>query len=360
MLIENLSKNLVEYEGLLKRKENDILRKQRLAYVGISLDNVLPDKEPEPEIPELEAELYEKIERDRDREKRRSRRRILSDEELSDDFINDGDSNEVSRSRSGSSGSDSEDEPVYRLRQRRTKKAFDFKEYDDMINSALRVDDDDEEEEVEEVGGKGKGKDIGQDDEEDENEDQQLNGEEKESPEDMGGGKNEAYFKHLEKQAQEEEETDEELLDEKERLRRKELKKQGQRKTKRRINDLDAYSEDEDSDDDFKASEEEDDEEALAEEGESEWSGDKMEDDSDDSIAKRARTKDRHGGRRGRLGRKEKYSDKGLVRRSTRKRRSRISCKFLINFHISHVFECNIFWLISFIYVRRVLQMICR
>lgn len=320
MLIENLGKNLVEYEVLLKKRENEILRKQRLAYVGISLANVLPEKEAE--VPVIEEEKDERT----DREKRKQRRRILSDEELSDDFINDRDS-DVSRSRSHSGSSVSEDEPMYRLRARRTKKAFNFKEYDDMINSAIRVDDD------EEVGDLGK---VEEDEDEDVEDEEKVNGEEAEEPDGVGGGKNEAYLKHLEEQAREDNETDEELLDEKERLRRKEKKNQRQRKTKRRINDLDEYSdEDEDSDDDFKASEAEDDEEENNEEGESDWSGDKMEEDSDDSIAKRARRKDRHG--RGRLGRKEKYSDKGLVRRSTRKRRARISCK-LFNRFSNHFF----------------------
>lgn len=182
MLIENLSKNLVEYEGLLKRRENDILRKQRLAYVGISLDNVLPDKE-KPEGLEEEQKNRSSHER------KKPRRRILSDEEeLSDEFINDRSDDGLSAaSRTNSSDEDS-DGPMYKLRARRTKKAFNFKEYDDMINSALRASDEEEMAEGE------------KEDEEDDG-DTKLNGEEEETAH-GGGGKNDAYIKHLEKQAQ--------------------------------------------------------------------------------------------------------------------------------------------------------------
>jgi hypothetical protein len=36
---------LKEFDRALKRRENEELRRKRLAYVGISLDNVLPNKE---------------------------------------------------------------------------------------------------------------------------------------------------------------------------------------------------------------------------------------------------------------------------------------------------------------------------
>jgi remodeling and spacing factor 1 len=38
---------LKEYDRAFKRRENEELRRKRLAYVGISLDNVLPNKEKE-------------------------------------------------------------------------------------------------------------------------------------------------------------------------------------------------------------------------------------------------------------------------------------------------------------------------
>jgi remodeling and spacing factor 1 len=47
LLLTNLQNNLREYDRALKRRENEELRRKRLAYVGISLDNVLPNKEKE-------------------------------------------------------------------------------------------------------------------------------------------------------------------------------------------------------------------------------------------------------------------------------------------------------------------------
>jgi remodeling and spacing factor 1 len=46
-LLTNLQNNLKEFDRALKRRENEELRRKRLAYVGISLDNVLPNKEKE-------------------------------------------------------------------------------------------------------------------------------------------------------------------------------------------------------------------------------------------------------------------------------------------------------------------------
>src|SRR5665811_283403 len=95
--VSKLNENLIEYDKLLKRRENEILRKKRLAFVGISLDNVLPDK---PEKTEEEKIHEEKVrlkeEKARSRETKHRRRRILSDEDNSDDddvggFINDND-----------------------------------------------------------------------------------------------------------------------------------------------------------------------------------------------------------------------------------------------------------------------------
>jgi len=58
----------------------------------------------------------------------------------------------------------------------------------------------------------------------------------------------------------------------------------------------------------------------VVEDEDSEWSGDRDGDESDDSIAKR--------GKKGKLGRQEKFLDVGSVRRSSRKARSRVICKF--------------------------------
>lgn len=51
MLIEKLNENLVEYEKLLKKRESELLHKKRLDFVGISLNNVLPDEDSNSNLP---------------------------------------------------------------------------------------------------------------------------------------------------------------------------------------------------------------------------------------------------------------------------------------------------------------------
>ena len=131
MLVNKLSENLVEYDKLLKKRENEVLRKQRLAYVGISLNNVLPsaEKPPEEENGEIEAKP----------EKKSRRRHSFRDPEDISSFINDNDSDSEEEESGSGSYETEEDEPIYQLRQRRATKGFSFREYDDMIKSALRV-----------------------------------------------------------------------------------------------------------------------------------------------------------------------------------------------------------------------------
>lgn len=105
VLVKQLQETLKVYDRDQKRRENEELRKKRLAYVGISLDNVLPGGH-------------------QPREK--------EDESLSE-------SSESSRSESESELEDS-DEPVYQLRERRQGvNNYRFNDYDDLINSAIRV-----------------------------------------------------------------------------------------------------------------------------------------------------------------------------------------------------------------------------
>lgn len=89
------------------KKEMEDRRKERLAYVGISLNNVLPAKE-----------------------KKEKKSQESSDSEET--------SRENTPSGSDSNASDS-DEPIYQLRQRRQAHSYKFQDYDDLINSALDV-----------------------------------------------------------------------------------------------------------------------------------------------------------------------------------------------------------------------------
>lgn len=87
------------------KKEMEDRRKERLAYVGISLNNVLPAK---------------------DKKEKKSHKSSESDES--------------SRGNTPSASEESDsDEPIYQLRQRRQAHSYKFQDYDDLINSALQV-----------------------------------------------------------------------------------------------------------------------------------------------------------------------------------------------------------------------------
>nr|CAD7412474.1 unnamed protein product [Timema poppensis] len=124
-LLVNLQERLCEYDRCSKRRENEELRRKRLAYVGISLDNVLPNKDKE-------------------------------EESAAESTQGSGDKRSSSSSQSGHSSGD-ESEPVYQLRERRQALfSYRFNEYDDLINSAIQ----DELEAVKGAGNQGRGKDI--------------------------------------------------------------------------------------------------------------------------------------------------------------------------------------------------------
>ncbi|XP_066138015.1 remodeling and spacing factor 1 isoform X1 [Euwallacea fornicatus] len=127
ILLERLQSKLVEYDKKLSKKEIENRRKERLAYVGISLNNVLPNKEPNKEV------------------RKKIRRR-----------------SEDVRSESSTASSESEsesysDEPIYQLRQRRQAKSYKFNEYDEMIKDAIG---EDEIKQEDTAGNLGRGKDI--------------------------------------------------------------------------------------------------------------------------------------------------------------------------------------------------------
>lgn len=121
-LVSKLKETLRAFEKNTKRRENEELRKKRLAYVGISLANVLPTQD--------KTSPYS------------GGRRIMSE------------SSESSSEESESS----DEEPVYQLRQRRAalQANYRFNDYDELINSAIQ----DEMEAVKGAGNMGRGKDI--------------------------------------------------------------------------------------------------------------------------------------------------------------------------------------------------------
>lgn len=108
-LINNLQIKLDEFDKKLNKRELEERRKERLAYVGISLDNVLPPTKEE-------------------------KKKTKTDESESGSEGNSGSESD----ESSSSASDS-DEPIYQLRQRRQAHSYRFNDYDDLINSAIQV-----------------------------------------------------------------------------------------------------------------------------------------------------------------------------------------------------------------------------
>lgn len=111
-LVEKLQEKLKAFDIQTKKHETEILRKKRIAYVEISLDNVL----------QKEAG---------GRSRRRSRGSSLDDEDSS--------SGSSSNSSSSDESSSDDSEPVYQLRERRPiNAAYNFAEYDNLIDNAIK------------------------------------------------------------------------------------------------------------------------------------------------------------------------------------------------------------------------------
>ncbi|KAK4883507.1 hypothetical protein RN001_006826 [Aquatica leii] len=138
-LVKKLEVQLIEYDKKINKKVMETRRKERLAYVGISLDNVLPSKESE--------------------EYKRSRHiKEVKDDNDDDEDVDSDESDSEDSSTDSESGTTTEDdsEPIYQLRKRRQAHSYRFNDYDDLINSAIQ----DEMDAVKGAGNQGRGKDI--------------------------------------------------------------------------------------------------------------------------------------------------------------------------------------------------------
>ncbi|XP_056634330.1 remodeling and spacing factor 1 isoform X2 [Diorhabda sublineata] len=265
-LVENLHAKLLEYDKKLSKKDLEDRRKERLAYIGISLNNVLPSKE---------------------KEHRKKRRRH------SEDIMES--SSEQSESTQSESDSDS-DEPIYQLRQRRQAKSYKFNEFDDLINSAIQ---DEIEEKQQDEATQSRGKDMATivKAEEAERKEREL-ADKKEQNDEKGTKDNVDSKENIEENKVEKDkaESDDEVI-------KPPVKR---RKKRKNLKNLDFSSEDDDErDEDFKGSSSSSEEEDLEEE---------EEEDSDDS-------EDYAVGRRGKSLRP--------LRRSTRARVSRYDADFV-------------------------------
>ncbi|CAK9815566.1 Remodeling and spacing factor 1 [Anthophora quadrimaculata] len=223
LLVTKLRENLKTYDQLTKRHENEVLRKKRLAFVGISLDNVLHKNE---------AQRHQKGSKTSSQE-------------------SDNESSSASSSTSTETSSSEESEPVYQLRERRCANRYKFNDYDAMINAAIQ----DEVEAVQGAGNQGRGKDIATivNAEKEEAQlhfkDEVLNMEE--APENKDD-----IDRKSEKDSDEEYKMEgEDGMDEEEEEHKGVVKKLLSRKKHRKLNSLDISSEDDpESDEDFKGS----------------------------------------------------------------------------------------------------------
>ncbi|KAL0134617.1 hypothetical protein PUN28_001428 [Cardiocondyla obscurior] len=227
LLVTKLQKTLKTLDQLTKRHENEVLRKKRLAFVGISLDNVLHKGEGQ----------------------RGSRAGSQASSQDSDN-----ESSESSSSASSSETSSSEEsEPVYQLRERRCASTYKFNEYDDMINAAIQ----DEVEAVQGAGNQGRGKDIAT----------IVNAEKEEAQAEalkmtqLEEDKDDVESKPEKESDEEYKVENEEIMDDMEEEQTMAARKLLARKKHRKLNSLDISSEDDpDSDEDFKGSSSDDEE----------------------------------------------------------------------------------------------------
>ncbi|XP_066585039.1 titin homolog [Prorops nasuta] len=283
LLVVKLRESLKTFDQLTKRHENEVLRKKRLAFVGISLDNVLQKND----SPESQKDSSQ------------------DEDDDDDDDSDDDDSSSSSTDSSSGSTSTDESEPVYQLRERRCANTYKFNEYDDMINAAIQ----DEVEAVQGAGNQGRGKDIATIvNAEKEEAKRVLQAEALKIEEELEEEEKEEAEVKSEKESDEEYKVEqEEEIDDDEYNRRKSARKLLARKKHRKLNSLDISSEDDpESDEDFKGSGSEDEEE-------------EEEDDhvtsSDDSFTD--------------LKRRSRKGDSRPVRRSTRARMTRYDEDFI-------------------------------
>ncbi|XP_064214033.1 remodeling and spacing factor 1 isoform X2 [Tribolium castaneum] len=277
-LISKLQEKLKEYDKKLNKKEIEDRRKQRLAYVGISLNSVLPTKDTE-NIKKRRLSIEDEEEEDDeddDEEEENDEDAEVGDEEDENSSSEESESGET-ESRTGSES----DEPIYQLRQRRQAHSYRFNDYDELINSAIQ----DEMEAVKGAGNQGRGKDIAT----------IVNAEKEEM-------KNEEIEPLPPVVPVNDKDRDAKPVFSEDEAIQSSRKKIIGRKKHRKLNSLDISSEDEDSDEDFKG---------TSSESDDDFDEDLGSEDSEDLSTARNR-------RRGEV-----------IRRSTRARTSRYDADFI-------------------------------
>ncbi|XP_071537316.1 uncharacterized protein [Panulirus ornatus] len=357
-LVNKLRALLHEFDECQKRAHNEELRRQRLAYVNVSLSNVIPDG-------------------------RRKRKKADGDEDDEDESGSESDTDDSDSESDDSSGSSSQSStdstaPLYTLRARSSRTLKEqVEDFDEMINEAIR----DEMEAAAGAGNAGRGKDI--DNIIQANDEEVEEKEEKHSQEKVEGEENELENKEAEKEVIKKEEDvegkreregdDDEDEDEVAPKRKKPkpaekgtkgsgdddykesdeqheesdsddvkmTRKQGQKyfnicvKKRRRLTDLDAEDDDDASDEDFmNTSEEEEEETEESAESSSSITTEMETDDSDvvggkrrrssrwDSLPLRRSARNRRGGHDDDSENEERYIKKHRNKKKRRKRSS--------------------------------------
>lgn len=276
-LIEELEAKLIAYDATVKQKEAEEAQRQRLLFTSINEANVLKEEarkgksrnraqraEGDGSSDDYSSSSSSSESESEKIEKRPRRARPLHRDDDDDDESNSGRSS-GKRNDDSSAATDSEDEPIYKLRKRRQANvSYRFNEYDELINRAIKS----EMDEVAGAGNLGRGKDISTIIEADKEEKRQRKEEQeneaksrRESESDQAENAKPAPIsrgKHLG-------DTDEDS-DDSEPIKPKVVKRSGGKnanKKKKKLNSLDVDSDEDDfdSDDDFKTSSYSDDEE---------------------------------------------------------------------------------------------------
>ena len=143
-LIERLEENLKEFQVVYKKKEAEIKRKERLAYVTMSLSNVVSER-PRRKTPsnrkykDYDSGGEESSDEGMDTSVPKRKRKAPTNRKYKD-YHSAAEESEGESSSSSSSSSSSEEEPkIPIVKQRRAAKnvSYNTNEYDEMIKSAL-------------------------------------------------------------------------------------------------------------------------------------------------------------------------------------------------------------------------------
>lgn len=274
-LIEELESKLVSYDAIVKQKEIEEAQRQRILFASINEANVLKEAARKAKSSrgrsqrtkdDGSSDEYSSSSSPSESESEKISKHPRRPRQLNKDDENESNSDRSSEKRNddSSAATDSDDEPIYKLRKRRqTNVSYRFNEYDELINRAIKS----EMDEVAGAGNLGRGKDISTIIEADKEEKRQRKEEENEAKSRRESGSDHAENakpapvsrgKHMG-------DTDEES-DDSEPIKPKVVKRSGDKKSnkkKKKLNSLDVDSDEDDfdSDDDFKTSSYSDDEE---------------------------------------------------------------------------------------------------